>query len=99
MRNHEKETKAIEKLEFVVEEFTNQLGQVALEVLKYHGDDLDTLDQPEVLAPEDVNEDSLIEREVEFDDWKFIVNKILKLTNQQVFEVINSIEAFDSNTF
>ena len=99
MRNFEKETKAIEKLEFIIEEFTQQLGRASLKVLKEYGEDVDNLDRPEALAPEDVNEDSLMEREGELDDWKFIVIKILNLTYQPVIEAVSEIEAFQAGTF
>ncbi len=99
MTNLDKETEAIEKLTFVVETFEYQMGNAALEVLKDYGEDVDNLDRPEALAPEDVNETTLMEREGELDDWKYIINKILKLTNQQVFQEINEIEAFQAGTF
>ena len=100
MRNFEKEAKAIEKLEFIIDDFEYQLGKAALEVLKKDYDcELEYLEKPEALAPEDVNEDSLMERDGELEDWKFMIKEILTLTNQRVVEAVNEIEPFEVGTF
>ena len=99
MKNFERELIAIEKLEDVHEEFIQQLGKAALEVLKKYDGDVEDLEKPEALAPEDVNEESLMERDVELDDWKYTINKILALTNQRVVEAIDEIEPFEAGTF
>ena len=99
MKNFEKEAKAIEKLEFIIETFEYQIGKAALEVLEGDNDHVDSLDQPEALAPEDITEDSLMERDGELDDWKFNIIKILALTNQRVVETVNEIEPFEPGTF
>lgn len=103
MRNFEKEVKVIEKLEFIIEAFEYQIGKAALEVIKKdypaYLDDLEVLDRPQVLPADEFTEERAIDRDGEFDDWKFIIKEILTLTNQRVVEAVDDIDAFEDGTF
>jgi hypothetical protein len=91
---------AVDKLEPLVEDFLYNLGQVASEVIQAdHDAYIDTpgeiLVRPAGLAPEDQQEDRVLAKDAELDDWKHLVLGILDKTHKKLVEDINRLDVFD----